>query len=144
MAARMRPVLTALPWWSRRRESGLGRGCVAPHLLRGGGLGARRGAAVTGRWNLFTASGELLGTYPGASPAEAIRAMYETHPGLDSMLNGELDTLVKLWGGRAVCTGSERAMPAVTMPEIVVPVLDALCFLLTGELDGIPDTERGS
>ena len=74
----------------------------------------------TGRWNLFTASGELLGTYTGATPAEAIRAMYADKFDV-SDIDGDdpegamvFDRLVRLWGGRASCTGSIPAMSAVT------------------------------
>lgn len=100
---------------------------------------------MTGRWELLTASGQPLGTFPGATPAEAIRAMYETHPAfaLVEWLSSELDALVKLWGGRATCRGSERAMPAVTVPEVVVPSLSGFDVeIFVADDDACPDTER--
>ena len=71
----------------------------------------------TARWDLFAHSGELLGTYEGATPAEAIRAMYRHQLGLDGvfgMSETAEDSLVRLWGGRASCRGSIPAMAAVT------------------------------
>ena len=95
-------------------------------------------------WKLYTHSGELLGTFQGMCPADAIREMYANRRDLN-LLSSELDVLVSLWGGRAVCTGSERAMPAVHVPTVEVQPATASGILreFFGLADTCPDTERG-
>ena len=95
----------------------------------------------TGRWRLVRADGAELGVFEGASPGEAIHAMFRDMLAWATFGGGPLDAatldtlasrLVPFWSGRAICIGSVPAMPAVTVPEVVVP-----------SLDGCPDTERG-